>query len=50
VTPARPVPDHIIKPSYMTEKNPQYGQYEGSPVVHNNQTVESKTFLLTQIL
>lgn len=44
VRPAYKVPDHIIKPQYVTDpQNPQFGVYSGHPVVHSKAVVESIT-------
>jgi hypothetical protein len=35
VIPPPRVPDHIKLPPYINNPNPQYGQYEGSAIVHS---------------
>ncbi|CAD8155048.1 unnamed protein product [Paramecium octaurelia] len=40
VVPARAVPSHIQKPSYLSETKPVYGIYEGAPVVHNQDMIQ----------
>ena len=44
VTPSHPVPDHIPRPGYVDGTEP-YGLYEGPPVIHSNETIESIIFL-----
>ncbi len=34
VLPPPPVPPHIIRPDYVTSKNPVFGEYGGRPVTH----------------
>ena len=31
VVPPPPVPDHIIRPPYINNNNPEFGKYEGRP-------------------
>ena len=31
VVPPPPVPDHIIRPPYINNPNPEFGKYEGRP-------------------
>ena len=41
VTPRLPVPSQIIPPDYVNSKKPLFGIYEGTPTVHNEETVKS---------
>ncbi|CAD8142872.1 unnamed protein product [Paramecium pentaurelia] len=40
VTPARKVPSNIIRPSYMIDKKPIFGIYEGPAVTHGKNMIE----------
>lgn len=42
VLPPKRVPDHIIKPSYVDSSSPLYGIYEGTPVLHKAEAIDSK--------
>ncbi len=43
VLPPPTVPSHIIKPDYITSKNPVFGEYEGKPVTHSAEAIQSKS-------
>jgi methionyl aminopeptidase len=41
VLPPKTVPAHIIKPSYVDSPSPIFGVYEGTPVLHEAEAIES---------
>lgn len=41
VVPPPHVPDHIIRPSFVNNPNPEFGKYEGRPEVHSPIAIES---------
>lgn len=42
VLPPKEVPSHILKPSYVGSSSPIYGIYEGTPVLHEAEAIDSK--------
>jgi hypothetical protein len=48
VIPPPPVPNHIIKPEYVTSSNPIFGEYDAKPVPHTAEAIQSISLSITR--